>query len=313
MNEFDKHKQPDEPARDPDTVGGAPFQVDVEVLSAYLEDPAALDADQRQQVEQALASDPDVRRTFDELDALTSTLADMPELSAPRSYRLTPEMVGERVPAKVIQSDVWYLRHMEKVRWAAAAVALLFVLTVSADLVVNGLSPSGTSDDAAQGEVIPEAAVEDSAAGAESDADRDAAADDSDSVEGADAPGEAQEEAVEEEAAPEELEESDGQASDGDDEAGDSDEPDASILAVDPTPTGESAGLESPESAADVSPTASDDVTAMRADEDNEADTGADGESDRAAWRAVQFGLVLTLAVLLGMILILPRWRRPPN
>lgn len=321
MNAFDERNQSNEPSRDPDAA-------EIELLSAYLEDPSDLDVEQRRRVERALAADPDVRRRFDELDALTAMLGELPDVAAPRSYRLTPKMVGARAPAKVIQPDAWYVRHTDKLRWAAAAVALLFVLTVSADLVVNGFGPSTTNgDDAAQNAVMS-GSPEDESARIEA---AEASDDDAAAMDAADAPAE---EALEEEgsvaeedadgtepdaAEPEIAEEAVTDETEAEEEAGDggaatsaAEAPDASILAVDPTAPEESASgdADAGEGEPGADATAEAEIAALESRDSQTVPRDADS---RAIWRAVQFGLILVLAILLGMILILPRWRRPPG
>ncbi|MFW6074950.1 MAG: hypothetical protein ACOC9Y_05095 [Chloroflexota bacterium] len=313
-----------------------------EMLSAYLEDPDDLSPDERELIEYELSENPETQRMFRELDALTVELRNLPQMQSPRSYRVTPAMLGVEEPTRIGQHEVWYMRHMDKIRWAAAAAAILFVVVVTADLLVNGLGPGGSlDDDGADGPVSMSS----------DDRDDSARTDDDDAA--AEMAPEDESEAMEEDA--EESDEPDTPVS-GDDDAADTDESDESadvpeeaadeeddgagisgVEGEDTTPTeepvkeegeqeeeGEQAEetpdaqiLGSPvpdeedDAALEEGTPSQGELESAQAESDAETTT-RESDSDRTLWRAAEFSLIVIVAVLLALIIFLPR-RAGPN
>jgi hypothetical protein len=76
----------------------APFpQVTNELLSAYIDE--AVGEEERRLIEQAMAEDPDVAWRLESLRATVRLLHELPALSLPRSFVLTPEQVGQTAAA----------------------------------------------------------------------------------------------------------------------------------------------------------------------------------------------------------------------
>lgn len=121
-----------------------------EDLSAYA-DEEALDSRERERIEQHLETCEACRQELAELSAIQQLLADLPEPELPRSFRLSPEDVGERDeghgPAPM-PIQPWLLRHQSTFRVAAMAAALLLALVVTIDLLPEGSSGSSDDEDA---------------------------------------------------------------------------------------------------------------------------------------------------------------------
>jgi hypothetical protein len=67
---------------------------DVERLSAYLD--GALSSDERDRLEERFHENPDLRSALEEMRMAVWLMRSMPEVKPPRSFTLTPEMVGIR-------------------------------------------------------------------------------------------------------------------------------------------------------------------------------------------------------------------------
>lgn len=355
MSENDKHKRAFDAGNGPTPPDQASensgFQVDpnqpvnAELLSAYLDIPDELEPETRRRIEQELAANAEARRTLHELEAIVNGLQALPDIAAPRSYHLTPEMVGAPEPVKLQETKAWYVRHSESVRWATAAAAILFIFVFTADLVTNGIGPGDSSDGAnvtsQSGDTADEPAgvrsADEGASGGD-DADDEAEAEmqpvpedgaASDSGDAAatatPAPVEAEEESAEDAGGGADAQESAPQ----DDAAVTSAEAGGEVAeSEEETPV----TLEAPEEAAteaqgeavpdrDEADTVSDDdaasdTGATEAQEDmftvaaEDADEG--GSDSRTVWRAAEFSLIIVLALLLTIMIILPRLDRMP-
>ncbi len=93
---------------------------ELERLSAYLD--GQLSSRETSQLEARLRADPGLRQALDDLRGTVQMLRGLPEVKAPRSFALTPEMVGP-------------VRHpsLPWLQWATAAATLAFVVVVSWD------------------------------------------------------------------------------------------------------------------------------------------------------------------------------------
>jgi hypothetical protein len=94
---------------------------DLEQLSAYLD--GELKPDEAAEMATRLESEPELARTLAQLRWMTANLKRLPTLVAPRRYRLTPEMVGQRGTA-------WRLPAL---RLATAFVAIALVTVIGLD------------------------------------------------------------------------------------------------------------------------------------------------------------------------------------
>lgn len=111
------------------------------LLSAFInkeiaDDPAA------RAVGEHLAECGVCRRELQDLRAVVSLLAELPEPEAPRSFRLTPSMV----PVRPLRRDPGYMRLLRGTRWAAAVAAVLLMLVFGTDIVIHraGIPAAGT-------------------------------------------------------------------------------------------------------------------------------------------------------------------------
>lgn len=98
---------------------------DLEQLSAYLDGqlpPAA-----RSRLERRLARDPQLQKTFDELRAVKTRLSQLPAVEPPRSFTLTPAMVGASARRSPSLLPALY--------WATAVAAVLFAVVIAGDLL----------------------------------------------------------------------------------------------------------------------------------------------------------------------------------
>jgi hypothetical protein len=313
--------------------GGLP---PVELLSAYLDDPADLSDEDRRLVEERLANDAEARRALAELRLIASELGELPAVTAPRSYHLDPSMVPAPQPIVLQQSAAWYARHSGAVRWATAAAAVVFVFVLGADLVLNGVfssdSDSGDSSmPAGQAEISVRQDDDDDAessagGGADEGAGSDAAEPDVAELEegageasGGAEPTVAEMEEAEEEAAGagEAPTEAEAEAEDGGATASGTE---TGVMAVEaPTEAEESPpAITQGTGEGELGATAPLDLEAESEDEgettmfsadERTADALADEDdgSDRRAWRIAEFGLVVVLGLLITAMIVLPR------
>jgi hypothetical protein len=277
----------------------------VELLSAYLDDPAGLSDEDRRRVEARLESDPETRRALAELRLIVSELGDLPAMSAPRTYHLDVEMAGAPEPVALQQTAAWYARHSDAVRWATAAAAVIFVFVLGADLVLNGVfSSEPDSMDSAlpanEAEISVRQAEDGSAAAGAGE----------DAVGGAVAPEETAEEAEE------------GMAGDAAEQSSTPAMLPEVTLEADATATAQVASDQALEAAteAEAEPPA---ITqgASESSDDDDSDTTMiaidpaldasldedDDGSDRRTWRIAEISLVVVLGLLITAIIVLPR------
>lgn len=268
--------------------GAAP----VELLSAYLDDPAALTAEDRARVEEALEHDAATQRAFAELELLTTELQALPDVDIPGSFRLSPSDVStvETSPSRSRAQST--PRYIEPIRWAAAAAAILFVIVLSADLVSNSIL--GGPDQASNSSIesVSEGAGEDARLAIERATEAEDSASSADQA--ATAPQmETEAEEADQESAAGVATEASGNVTP---------EPGASGgVVVSPTP--EAYTFEAP---VEATPEA-----ALVAPESQEA-ISAESESDdgQSIWRTIEFSLVVLLAVLIALIIFLPKIHR---
>jgi hypothetical protein len=108
------------------------------LLSAWLDDQASLDSAEQARVQRLLEESPAHRQALAELRELTAGLSRLPELRPDRSFQLTPELAGEPSRLKPARlTPGWPERRIAALRWATAAVALVFILVVGADVATN--------------------------------------------------------------------------------------------------------------------------------------------------------------------------------
>jgi anti-sigma factor RsiW len=111
-----------------------------ELLSAYLDDE--LSDRERERLEAQLAADADLRSDLEALRRTVAMTRDLPTLSAPRNFILSPSMV-EQAPQSAQPPRK---RQSQALGWAApiltavtATVSLLFVLVLAGDLLLGGV------------------------------------------------------------------------------------------------------------------------------------------------------------------------------
>ncbi len=98
---------------------------DVELLSAYLD--GHLKSSDVRRLEARLSADPNLRATLEQLRETRGLLRRLPQRRAPRSFRLTPKMVGIRPPEP---------RSYPVFRFATALAAFLFVAAVALNAAI---------------------------------------------------------------------------------------------------------------------------------------------------------------------------------
>ncbi len=282
----------------------------VDVLSEYLDQAPELAGAERDAIDRHLISCERCQRVLSELQLMVRTLGALPEQQAPRSFAIRTEALEPATkparPAPVVlqESAQWHTRHAGKVRWATAVASILFVLVISADLLTNGLGRNLTGDDdmasdgdaetvmmqstaatpAADAAEIPTAEI---ALGARTMNDETPASDD----------------AVQESnpAAGEEV------TPGSSDESPSSDED----LAEEDAP--EVSTFMEPEEAAESSDEAGgEDATAMKQEASSEepaSEAQSSGDPSQMRWRIAEMSLALILAMLLTVMIGLPKQR----
>lgn len=303
--------------------GSADGHVSPEVIAAWLDTPDDFDATERETIATHIAGCATCRAVAEDLHQVVSALATLPQVSAPRSFSLTRNMVEEdasrretpagRAPVRMRETNAWHERRYRAVRWATAVAAVLFVFVLSLDLVTNRLDPSAGGDDAAMsvqtemttGGAAAEQAPEDAAGGA-------VAEEPSDDLRAADEPDAAEESSEMEIAVAEE--ETAGQA---DEAQGDAASTPANAEANEESSTASQPAEESTGESADTMA-----VTESDADEERDASGDADtfaatGQTAQPAveesserLRIIQVALALILVWLLAAMIALSRTRR---
>ena len=303
---------PDPPSTEPRGVPGENGHVPPELIAAWLDTPDDFDASERAAIAAHVAGCPHCQQVVADLRGIVSALASLPQVTAPRSFSLTREMVAEPVvpegrtqgpPVQMRQTTAWYERQMRAVRWATAVAAVLFVFILSVDLVTNRIDPNREDDSAAisaQSEAAGGAAADeaqgdpggDDTVGSARQADE---AEESESTESADTAAMTAEDATElEESAP------DGAATPASGES--------AVAEAEEEPAGETA----------------DTTLAAQAPDADQGDTGAEAEPFPATspsdgqmvdetserLRIIQVALALILVWLLAAMIALPRMRR---
>ena len=300
--------------------GGWPLDA---LLSAYLDDRESLSAEELERVESLLASDAEARRAYAQLQVIVGELGRLEPVAAPRSFHLDADMLGAPEPAPVAAGSAWYVRHVGAIRWATAAAAVLFVFVLSADLVLNGIFADRSSDtsgaDSApftQSQLAEPESAEEAAPYIASDIEEsdDAATDSAAALE---APSQDADAAAKDAAGGDDAVEAeeDSSAGEGAMEAAGGAE---SVSPPDAVPTAEIAIAQDGDEQADTARTtdavADDEARALDtlAFEEQAARSDDDG-SGRRLWRIAEFGLVMTLALLITALIILPRMARAPT
>lgn len=271
----------------------------VEIMSEYLDRSPELTQAEREAIDRHLGDCEQCQRVLAELQLMVRTLGSLPEMEAPRSFTLRPEaaqaaMAPER-PAPVVlqESAQWHARHAGKVRWATAVAAVLFVFVVSADLMTNslrGIDDSAPGNGGEQMEVMRSVSATPADEGTGADG-SDAARESADEVPASDeAVPESEDSAVSN--ADEEVPEStDSPAADDESETGTFMVPDEDTAGADED-AGDQQALTMEEEAISDEPA---------------SDPQAGGDSSRSLWRIAQVSLALVLALLLTVMIGLPR------
>lgn len=100
---------------------------DLELLSEYLD--GRLDARQRDQLEARLRSTKELAETLQGLAQTRTLLRSLPKLKSPRSFRLTPEMVGKPATPRLYPTF----------QFASILASLLLVLVLAGDILGLGV------------------------------------------------------------------------------------------------------------------------------------------------------------------------------
>lgn len=279
-----------------------------ELISAYLDDRESLTSDELAQVERLLEEDPPARQMHAEMDVIRLGLRDLEPIQAQRSFHLDAEMVGAPEPVVMQETQAWYVRRIETVRWVTAAAAVLFVFVLGADLVLNGVlsgpADSNETNQAEQAEIMSRQAGDNGVTAGDTGAGAAAVEDESadDSGGGIEA-SRAATPTVAAETTGSAAEATEGQEepaalapAPGDEEASDGSDQTA------PTPETQAASVATGEPAAD---------SGTQAFNLNADDAGTEDESaDRRPWRIAEFSLVVLLGLLITAMVVLSRLGR---
>jgi hypothetical protein len=148
---------PTPPARRRDATSAAAQHLDVATLSSYVD--RTLSASDQRAVEAHLASCPSCRQELAETSATVDLLRGLPNYQPRRSFR-----IDSAVARRERGSIVWlgpYLSALPALRVATAAVTLLFLGTIAADVLTNSNVTSDT--EFAADEVVTTRSTEDDA------------------------------------------------------------------------------------------------------------------------------------------------------
>lgn len=278
----------------------------VEQLSEYLDGSDSPELAEREAITQHLASCQACQGVLTDLRLMLQTLGALPTREVPRSFALTRDMLepakrpATSEPVVLQESAQWHARHAAKVRWATAVAAMLFVFVISADLVINGLGNVQTGTDDADDEITSmrfEDEPQDSIG---------ASAGDDDEAEAIPTAAIAQDALVEEEAAEEEQEES----------APPADEPESAEVPESDAAAGEEESADSMDTPQEESSDDEDMSVMSMEPEDISDETAAELEessrdSSQLRWRIAEVSLALVLALLLAVMIGLPKQRGP--
>ena len=267
-----------------DSTSGNDRHPSVERLSVFLDDNDDLAPPEREAISVHLASCQACQTVLTDLQLMVRTLGSLPEREASRSFAITWDMLqpaaSPAAPEPIVlqESAQWHARHAGKVRWATAVAAMLFVFVISADLMTNGLRGYPGVDNAGSdaGTMLQE-----------SDADEEAG------VFAADAAEPVPTAAAAEEAVPESA---DAPPSD------DADMDDAGEAAL--RTTDEEAAEEEAEEMTTLS-METEDISDQPASEFS----ASSGDSSQMRWRVIEVSLALVLALLLAVMIGLPKQR----
>jgi hypothetical protein len=310
-------RRSDAPTPESEHSGQRDAWVPFATLSAYLDDPSDFELAEQTRLDAYLTT-PEGAARVAEVRLLATGLRDLPQVEPPRSFRLAPEQVGARAPVVLRETPNWYARHGDKLRWATAAAALLFVLVVSADLITHGVTPGSDDMDSAPASSFSEAPA---SGGAQAEATATTSAAQAEATAGEDTMALMPEDATEEGQPPPE-------GTPGADEAGT--EPasgdaaeDASATQADgesgernategeATPAGEATPV--PEGTAQTEQAMlveTEDADAANEAGDSERVAQSEPDSSRSSWRIAEFSIVVVLVVLLTLLAILTRLAR---
>ncbi len=269
----------------------------VEELSEYLDATPRERTANWQTIEGHLQSCAACRAVLNDLQVMVQMLQSLPEIEAPQSYAVPVATDGPATqpaasePIQLQETPQWHIRHAAKVRWATAVAAALFVFVLSADLITNELRPgmSGSDNDDAPASVmtssddagetlrsVPTAAAASDLEQEEAEVEEEESADAPESGEHyQEAPPDAESESAD---VPEEQSDDSARAADGDEAAGEDEE--FSTMAIE---------ME------DQADEAEGDTQTRQVD------------SDRINWRIAQVSLAIILALLLAVLVGLPR------
>lgn len=267
-----------------------------EILSEYLDQAPELAQAERDAIDHHLIGCEQCQRVLNELQLMVRTLGSLPETKAPRSFALRPEALEPaktpKRPAPVVlqESAQWHERHAAKVRWATAVAAMLFVFVISADLVTNGVRGA---DDSAPGVAQPEMMQSSDAA---SGGTTPAAASGASEIPTAEIEREARTTGNEAPEPDAEVPASDGSTVE---EAEDEAEIDTFMLPSDDAEDREDTGDD--EAAVPMSQ--------ELISEEPASEAQAGGDSSQMRWRIAEVSLALLLAVLLAVMIGLPKQR----
>lgn len=101
---------------------------DLELLSAYLDD--ALLPEERAALEVRLLAEPALRAELDALRTVVDQVRALPEMTAPRDFRLDPAIYGRKTPAQPVRVSRQAAASRAYYRWGSAVSALAAAITL---------------------------------------------------------------------------------------------------------------------------------------------------------------------------------------